>query len=881
MRVKRGEYGAAPECQGGVGGETGDRRGNPPTSGIVRHESHVRESEAIEPGSSRWEASGLTTTPPAAVAERLACSPPTKASRAQSPDDAVGRGVFSGIIPMDRVQDPKWDNWYKEQMIIAVKAGTTGYRSAAKQFGVSNSTVESYLYECPSIDSVAKGEKIELGDGAPAGAIWGCHPSGWIQGELFAKWVVSGVVWTNRTMVSSRTDTNRTGVLAVVDIANGRLGKETSSESHTANDWSNTDYCLGKQPADTQLRGSSVHRTVESSLQHWDTSHAARASGRGGGWKVRQIGGVKKQEKGSLGRVDLQPALEKGRTGSWRDWQKLPCTAVTIGAKVTRGGHQRFKSSTPPPPAPPPSPPTPQPFNSPTGIVSFREKISTQVMFQNTVGSFTYLDWLDCVFARVNCPAHESLRSCADDAEFFWSRQQPMTVEKLLLVAYSVEVYPVPVFSRENSPPLVVSNRLLVLHIGHLNAVVQSTFYRLPSGYGFLLRAPSMYSTEQEPAYLATLHHTPLGMVLITSLDQALAERPALSHPQTLNQDTSLNVITHCERQLRNPPPPNWPVNGAEILNNEPDIGQFNTGSGVFCHRGSGPRRNGDGHVRPSLTASYNQSPATWTRRRNILIVELQQGFSKVRSNRKWTIECFPDMTRAYCSAGKCGVEGEETTNRLYRQLGVRADCIVATPISSPTEWRPLSFSVVTPTKMEDPRRPLCCSPAKHEPNTTAGNTVNEVFVVEILSSKTSRVGGVPIYDYSSSYGIMDKNDIVWSNAGIRRWGKWENPEKTRRSATSPHDSHMRKNRERPRRESSPSRTLTCALAVWRLLRFSPPICCDENRPRGKPRLIWLDAIKEDVRKADIPEEEWRDRALWRRLVSEAMDRLWSVMPLR
>ncbi|KAJ8898218.1 hypothetical protein PR048_003578 [Dryococelus australis] len=31
-------------------------------------------------------------------------------------------------------------------------------------------------------------------------------------------WVVSGVVWTNRTMVSSNTNTNRTGILVVVDI---------------------------------------------------------------------------------------------------------------------------------------------------------------------------------------------------------------------------------------------------------------------------------------------------------------------------------------------------------------------------------------------------------------------------------------------------------------------------------------------------------------------------------------------------------------------------------------------------------------------------------------------------------------------------------------
>ncbi|KAJ8878804.1 hypothetical protein PR048_019390 [Dryococelus australis] len=57
--------------------------------------------------------------------------------------------------------------------------------------------------------------------------------------------------------------------------------------------------------------------------------------------------------------------------------------------------------------------------------------------------------------------------------------------------------------------------------------------------------------------------------------------------------------------------------------------------------------------------------------------------------------------------------------------------------------------------------------------------------------------------------------------------------------------------------------------------------CFEENRPRGRPILRWLDAIKEYIRKAGIPEEEWRDRALWRRLVGEAMDRLRSVIPLQ
>ncbi|KAJ8867389.1 hypothetical protein PR048_031190 [Dryococelus australis] len=48
-------------------GETGDPRGNPPTNGIVRHDSHKRKSgvtrPGIEPGSSWWEASRLTAQP--------------------------------------------------------------------------------------------------------------------------------------------------------------------------------------------------------------------------------------------------------------------------------------------------------------------------------------------------------------------------------------------------------------------------------------------------------------------------------------------------------------------------------------------------------------------------------------------------------------------------------------------------------------------------------------------------------------------------------------------------------------------------------------------------------------------------------------------------
>ncbi|KAJ8882046.1 hypothetical protein PR048_018534 [Dryococelus australis] len=121
-------------------------RENPPTSGIVLYDSRKRETgrdpAGIESGSPRWEANRLTVQPPrprvqavqpdllptqsakysglysdsctgarATVAERLACSPPTKANRVQSaagslPDfrkwescrtiPLVG-GLFSGI----------------------------------------------------------------------------------------------------------------------------------------------------------------------------------------------------------------------------------------------------------------------------------------------------------------------------------------------------------------------------------------------------------------------------------------------------------------------------------------------------------------------------------------------------------------------------------------------------------------------------------------------------------------------------------------------------------------------------------------------------------------------------------------------------------------
>ncbi|KAJ8887589.1 hypothetical protein PR048_013806 [Dryococelus australis] len=56
------------QCRNERAVETEDPRVNPPTNGIVRHDSYVLESrvtqQGIEPGSPWWEASRLTAQPP-------------------------------------------------------------------------------------------------------------------------------------------------------------------------------------------------------------------------------------------------------------------------------------------------------------------------------------------------------------------------------------------------------------------------------------------------------------------------------------------------------------------------------------------------------------------------------------------------------------------------------------------------------------------------------------------------------------------------------------------------------------------------------------------------------------------------------------------------
>ncbi|KAJ8895297.1 hypothetical protein PR048_000622 [Dryococelus australis] len=63
-------------------GETGDPRENAPSNGIVRHDSHMRNSgvtrPGIEPGSPWWEASRLTAHPPVVHTRRTQQGPATR-----------------------------------------------------------------------------------------------------------------------------------------------------------------------------------------------------------------------------------------------------------------------------------------------------------------------------------------------------------------------------------------------------------------------------------------------------------------------------------------------------------------------------------------------------------------------------------------------------------------------------------------------------------------------------------------------------------------------------------------------------------------------------------------------------------------------------------
>ncbi|KAJ8894312.1 hypothetical protein PR048_006932 [Dryococelus australis] len=97
-----GDYGAVPECKGG---ETEDPRENPPTSGIVRHDSHIFlklgvTRSGIESCSLWWETSRLTAQPPRPLSgKEHSLVTPEFSHVGIVPDDAAGRLGFLEVLP--------------------------------------------------------------------------------------------------------------------------------------------------------------------------------------------------------------------------------------------------------------------------------------------------------------------------------------------------------------------------------------------------------------------------------------------------------------------------------------------------------------------------------------------------------------------------------------------------------------------------------------------------------------------------------------------------------------------------------------------------------------------------------------------------------------
>ncbi|KAJ8876148.1 hypothetical protein PR048_024057 [Dryococelus australis] len=87
------------QCRNARAGETGYPLENTPTSGIDRYNSHSRKSGS-DPGR------GLNLVRLAAVAEWLACSPPTKANQVQSAAGVTLRFSRVGIVPVDAAGYP-------------------------------------------------------------------------------------------------------------------------------------------------------------------------------------------------------------------------------------------------------------------------------------------------------------------------------------------------------------------------------------------------------------------------------------------------------------------------------------------------------------------------------------------------------------------------------------------------------------------------------------------------------------------------------------------------------------------------------------------------------------------------------------------------------
>ncbi|KAJ8866484.1 hypothetical protein PR048_032327 [Dryococelus australis] len=218
MRVKRVEYGSAPECKG-------EENGRPPIKPADQwyrqarfprakiRERPRRESSPVRRG---WRASSLTTRPPRPPRPRDLTLLDTFFIL-----NTAFRAQMHPLCPLCVYTDSKF-------------AGVCHLMPLGSLLLFTRSPM--FVYSCPAMIGerlfailLAFGAGVRRFKDFPVKAVHDKISSQFgydrpIMNAVKYK-VVSSVVWTNRTMVSSNTDTNRTGVLAVVDIGDSlKLG---------------------------------------------------------------------------------------------------------------------------------------------------------------------------------------------------------------------------------------------------------------------------------------------------------------------------------------------------------------------------------------------------------------------------------------------------------------------------------------------------------------------------------------------------------------------------------------------------------------------------------------------------------------------------------
>ncbi|KAJ8898125.1 hypothetical protein PR048_003485 [Dryococelus australis] len=193
-RILDGTASTAPELrQNARAGETGDPRVNPSNGGVSRHDSRVRKSERAIP---RRE-----SNPVPHDIQYSVCGIYNSVSRC-----VAAIVLRPWLLPLNSLPRVSNVDTSATQLQVACGRLSSAWHDAILLY-LAGTSAGLVLFPLPSCRQRASWYQLgfPLVDDRP------------IMNAVKYR-VVSGVVWTDRTMVSSNTELNRTGVLAVVDI---------------------------------------------------------------------------------------------------------------------------------------------------------------------------------------------------------------------------------------------------------------------------------------------------------------------------------------------------------------------------------------------------------------------------------------------------------------------------------------------------------------------------------------------------------------------------------------------------------------------------------------------------------------------------------------